>query len=1024
MSRKQLSTLFFSFILFFLILGLVLNSVSAAVGLTLEYYYDTNDISVRNLYAILDNGTIYLIRDNNVLRAKWVSNNTNMWYVSYGFGNAQTSILDLSRTEEYVFSIGLPGGLHTLKAHYVQNGAQYKTKATGITPTATSYYISSSYDETKVGFNADNNCYVWDVTTNAITRTHTNYNGAWFPKFSNTLDYFIYNNTHFVIADAITGLFDVEKNISLVMPWLSLSDRGIADVCYKNNYVWVAWYNQSLNSDNGIIGIDPSDFTIAVDNITSYTSYTDDGEALVIDVSNDDGYLVVGDDDGGTLCLIQTDIDIVTGSGFTGECYGRFSNGNSYIIVQENGIDAGSSNIVPWIYKTDFMPSEEITEKNTIYVKLYDAYTNEKLYLISSSFIGPILTGVRGDVFSDLTNDLQYCFYDGGDCSNFGYGWPMTLNLYFTPGGYHWFNISHDTNLVGWTLGNAKTYYNFSTYMQFYDGQTYSIYLEPVEADVDYFINGKCTRNLYGDQFCLHTNKNTYSYGETIYIRYKLPKLPNPRMDPRQIGIWGYNDSWPWPFGDDGRTAVFIFGSPDNLWSLLAPFGDNSQLLFDGQYHVISLPDYYEPIFGLQKIEIGIFEQSDIWLYDEHHLSDVFFTITGDPFNPSGNISSVSPSEPKLGQIVNITFDANNRGQLWYRMVGDPENNRVLITDFQYIDSAPGSNLYVERKFWDIGTYILELDVYDGFGYSTEDTKLFWVNSTQETPGGVGYNVEFLEAIPRYVVAGYDTVKITYRTKKDNTAIVIRDPVKQITRFSTMVNTGVGVYNFTLPTYAEIGNWNITMNGTDTLYSGFNVIADENNYLDFTKEVFTIDESFSFIINHDKRIKIIFFKDNLSVGTPVYMEEFEFQNTVYTIPKTYIKPEVGSYRVEMWQINNYIQVRKLAEDNCRVIIAPLPKITESGYGNFWNMLALGGDMFGGETYGLAFIAIIILVVVTLIMMEIKAGNDITFLIDVALMLYFVWIGWLPIWLGLISIVIAGLLFGEAFTKKLKIGGKK
>lgn len=1030
MSRNLLSTLFLFFILIILFTNIMVYPVVADVGLTLQYYYDNNDIAVRNCYAILDNASKYCIRDNNYLRVNWVSNNTMIWGINYGSGNALTSILDISRTESLVYSVGLPGSLHTLRANYIQNATQFKSKNTGLSASVIHHTISSSYDETKVGFNAGSNCYVWDLTTNAITRTHNNYNGAWFPKFKNTLDYFIYNSTHFVIADAVTGLFDVTRNISLTIPWLSYSDRGIADVCYKNTYVWVCWYNKSLISDNGIIGVDPSDFTIAVDNLTGYTPYTDDGEALVIDVTNDDGYIIVGDDDGGTLSLIQTNNDVALGTGYTGECYGRFSNGNSYVIVQQNGIDASSSSIDPWIYQTEFSPSEEETEKSTIYINLYDAQTREKLNLISGDFIGPIYTGVRGDIYSSLTNNLQYCFYDGGDCSQYGYGWPIQLDLYFTPGSYNWLNISHYPNLVGVSGGvSVTTYYNYSTFMQFYDEQIYSIYLERIDSGVDWFTNGKCVKDLYGEKYCLHTNKDLYNYGETIYIRYKLPKLPlkigpSNRLDPRQIGIWGYNDSCPWLFGDNGQNAVFMFGSPDNFWSYTVPFGDQSQLIFDGQYHVITLPEYWPPKYQYQLIEVGIFEQSAPILYDERYLHDVYFTIAGDPFTASGNITSVSPSEPKIGQLTNITFDANNKGSLWFRIIGDPDNERYLLTDFQYLNKPPGSNLYIERKFYDFGVYILELDVYDGFYQETVDTKLFWINATMETPGGAGYNVEFLETIPRYVVAGYDVVKVTYRTKKDNTAILIRDPVGQITRYSTSVNTGVGVYNFTLPTYAEIGNWNITMNGTDTLYSGFNVIADENNYIDFTKEVFTVEESFSFVISHDKRVKLIFYKDNKSVGIPIFLEDFEFSNSLFTVSLNYVKPEVGSYKVEMWQINNYIQIRKLAEDNCRVIKAPVEKITDSGYGNFWQMLALGGELFGGETYGLAFLGLLLIIVVTVMLIELKVKDDTIFLIDVGLMLYLVWLGWLPIWLGLISIVIAGLLFGEAFTKKLKIGGKK
>jgi hypothetical protein len=392
-------------------------------------------------------------------------------------------------------------------------------------------------------------------------------------------------------------------------------------------------------------------------------------------------------------------------------------------------------------------------------------------------------------------------------------------------------------------------------------------------------------------------------------------------------------------------------------------------------------------------------------------------------WTPSGNISGISPTTPMIGQQVTFTIDANNFGQLEYKQVDAAAWHR--ISHFEVFTG----NRQINFTFWSFGIYNIQLLVSDGYTFVEVDSAILWVNLTNDTAGGHGYNVEFLQAQPHRAIAGWDTMHITYRTLKNNANLKIRNARGETTIYSTQLNAGYGVHKFALPNWAAIGPWNVSLEGNDTIYTEFYVIADENNFVEFTKNTYYDTEPFEIYLRHDQPVIVQFLHNGDPVGADLYLDTGQHPNGIMQVEAYTANPEPGNWSVELYSSNDRIKRQLLARDNCEVIYNSAAREAEykkEGYDSILAMIAMAAPLFGGGEAGFWFLSLFILIGVVgmvLYMGGNKIKNDTIFLLLILTTLCLTMIGWLPWWVAIVAIIIAALAIGPTFTKKMGFGGR-
>jgi hypothetical protein len=651
-------------------------------------------------------------------------------------------------------------------------------------------------------------------------------------------------------------------------------------------------------------------------------------------------------------------------------------------------------------------------EAGDINLKVYDSVTGQQVYCFGHDTI----SNVDDDfIYTEIHSDLWAGDYD--PTQQWGLIISLDVNIPST-GEYHFINL---TFIVGQIDGVIRYFYNITNYLQLFPGQTYSIYISDV---IQYGGYDNCKQNDYefGDsgfaQIC--TDKDQYTQGESINLRYVAPDpiyLHEHHMPTGAYFIWIYdveNLGWLWWETDGGQSA-------DN-YAYLSDWA----VSLDNHYHYLHWD--YDPgeTYGYKTVTGGLdhykcfmgHSGGGLFGVDLHLVSGPEFYVIGGDFRPMGNFTSISPSEPKLGQMVNISFNANNNGYITVRNVLDPSGNEIRLTEFQRFEGIE----HVNRQFFDFGSYELKLYVNGGVEFTVVDTYNFDITDINGSYGDFGFGIEFLTVEPSRVIAGFDVVYINYRSLDDTGTITVIDARGQTTSYGTVVGTGKGVLNITLPNYAAIGEWNVSLvTENNTLYSSFNVIAEENNWVEFAQNVYYEGGQFNVKLKHDKKVELVFLKDGQEIGTNWYLDVGILPSGIYDVPMDKVIPTPGSWTVELWQVNNFVKIKKLASDTCIVEEESKNPITEGGYDDIFSILAQGAGSIAGGEFGYAFMAIIIILVVIVSLAQMKLKNDTIFFIGIITALFMVYIGWLPLWIVVVSIVLAGLLFSSAFSKKLGIG---
>lgn len=594
-------------------------------------------------------------------------------------------------------------------------------------------------------------------------------------------------------------------------------------------------------------------------------------------------------------------------------------------VYHNNSFYDGTSQSFDIIYKftvecvEEETPSNDTSETNAtakdIYIKFYDKSNGDLL-----RFKG--LDVAESLMFSyDFIDALLYSTYTtNGLRSSYQTNDYLTVNINFTEGTFITFKVMDFDfkNYRGREDGSYKMFKAMEYTIQAYEGQTYTFYLEPVGFIDGVIYNNSGNDKTSGSVECA-INKRYYDFGETIRLRYKLPSeqwlVENGyvRSSYYRLKIYNKDD---YLFGYVRRNA---------FWEASRVY-EYAGLIFDNTYHTLDIPIISYNAYGFDDYyndyEIVIENWDRDFLKKDTLLDSLYFWVTGDEYIPNGTIYDIEPNPAYFGQSVTISWFSNGQGRI---EINYPSGDTYFSVPYLYSDGLHT----IEKTMTGIGTFSVELYTYsilENTSYPV-DTDTLVVNPLggNGTYGSYGFGLPYLY-IPNYrVIAGYDTVQIYYRTYKNNSILKVLSPRGETTYFSTTVsNQSDNVLNIPIPNYMQIGEWNVTflcgdINGTSTtLYSSFNVVNEENNWIEFTKHVYNTDEVFEVFIKHSYRVALTLYKDDVAQGETIIFNLGEYANAKYLIPLSVITPSIGNWRVEMWRINDRNIVYELAEDECIV----------------------------------------------------------------------------------------------------------
>lgn len=560
----------------------------------------------------------------------------------------------------------------------------------------------------------------------------------------------------------------------------------------------------------------------------------------------------------------------------------------------------------------------------TINLRLHNIVTGNILYWKGKNVSGGQYSVMGSKDYTDcylILEDFPTGYGNNNYCLTETF--PITFN--FTEGSIIDFSFTNSMALTDFlcNIGVNDIFFKGMTYqLEVHSGSIYDIYLQPtIYIDgVDYnYCGGNDITNGYVS-VCL--NKKEYAFGESARLQYYLP-----------TGNWLISNGWlthGWYFAFFD-TSEYFYGSRLNKWDYINRLEITPEQ-FDGNRHTsdFEITTYnwhgYEQYY--QKYECCILNYENGWFDKELMFDRMFFYSTGSDFSPNGSIISVSPSPAYSGQAVTISFLSNGIGRL---EINYPSGEKMFSQAYLYSNAIHN----ITKTIIGNGIYSIELYTYSAVTNTTDLVahQFLTVSVLGEngTYGSYGYGVPYLY-IPQYrVIAGYDTISIFYRTYRNNSRLNITSPRGELTFFSTTVsNESDNVLTIESQSYMQIGTWNVSLEGGDiygnleTLNTSFNVITEENSWIEFSKHTFYDNEPFGLFIKHGSyRVSLTFYKNDIAQGESILFNVGEpEESTIYSVPFNKVTPSIGYWRVEMWRINDRNIIYELAEWNCYVISSP------------------------------------------------------------------------------------------------------
>lgn len=577
-------------------------------------------------------------------------------------------------------------------------------------------------------------------------------------------------------------------------------------------------------------------------------------------------------------------------------------------------------------------------EEDTFYLRLWNIEDGQRLaiYGLGNNNLGQFVCveGVRhikGSVVVDDADPELHVY-----SQYYGSSEDIPITAVFNQG------ESYSVHIVGADEGYIPacidgTWTNFESKdkdITLYAGQTYDFWLYPLDytGQQDYSIcnTGWCWKcDNVEPKFCLA--KTDYAYDEPITIKYKFPH-PKYLLECGKPTT-GYIISL---YDPDNKPFPF-YPSPDN--DLYTWKQSQSDFYVDGEWHYLQFNT--STYYGIKKSYARYFlhfYHTD--LFDMMDCPSPAFAVTGETFTPEGSIISISPANPKMNQEIEISFTANTTGDLYIEH--DISGDWVKLP---YVYSSGTHLSYYTPMLPDTYTVILYSDYQD----TVLDTDSFTCSGDFDLSGYAGYNVEYLEMFEYRFIAGDPNrnVTIKYRALKNGT-LVIQTPRGENSSYSTAVNTSGRMHSFHLPSNAPIGEWNVTLFANSTHYTSFNVVSEENNYVEFGKNVYYDNEQFNLLIKHTYYVGILFKWNGVAQG-----ETWRLADTQYTyernlpVPKTIANPKgkIGTWTVELWRLNFENKQYILASHVCTVEIYVAPLDTEGGF-QFPNLGVVMGSFVG------------------------------------------------------------------------------
>lgn len=578
-----------------------------------------------------------------------------------------------------------------------------------------------------------------------------------------------------------------------------------------------------------------------------------------------------------------------------------------YIYVVCEGAQNGQQIYIDDInISTSFDDDEETNAP--FYFELYDIHSGSQLNIEGKGNFQGFCDSACG--YSNYVQTYFYCpdlwsgDYPGfeGGC----HGSTITVEGYnYDTGSKHQFGFLYP---IGCVNGEVRGYTTWIKNVTLYPGRTYSIFLSEFGYDDENLI-GICNMDRWGDEFggdpfdtffCIEFEN--YSMGQTLRTKYRLP-----------TEYWmlhnGYStENYEFQLHDKSK---YPWENPVKTWDLSDYNGFTGDYETDFQIEV-STDNGFAEVPRQYHLKIA----SNLW---NPWINSPDFFVGTDEWDPSGEILSVNPDPPAYGQETQISFIANNTCKLKLTNPGSGfeewSEEYLYSTQTHFYHFNP-----LAFGYWNVELFVEvhneSFVLVDNYGFTV-------VNDSGE-PGEPAYNVEYLY-IPDYriIAGGNQTVNIQYRILSAEGWLNITSPRDEQTPYSTSINASGRQHVFTLKPPIPLGTWNVSMVGQNTFYSTFNVIAEENNYVEFVKNEYYEDEPFTVLLKHSYYVALRFYKDDIAVGESWRLREGQYPfETNLPVPYQYARPSVGNWRVELWRVNQELQMYKLAEWSCRVIPSP------------------------------------------------------------------------------------------------------
>lgn len=427
------------------------------------------------------------------------------------------------------------------------------------------------------------------------------------------------------------------------------------------------------------------------------------------------------------------------------------------------------------------------------------------------------------------------------------------------------------------------------------------------------------------DWIGLKTDHKEYYIGQNIIFSYYIP---DEDFSDGYSLVMHKHPNWVSGGGFWGTQSIF----DNNVWKvpdvgLTLDYGQWITMILDSS----TFTGGYPSVDTEYRINLG--KDNAYWWFwnDIPTANGLTFKLLNVPLTPTGTFGSPSPVSPDVGTTVTFPFSGiNNYG----RVVFDDlfSQSEPPFVAFNILDSA------VTYEFDLPSVYRVDLQVWNGDDeFITVDTiSSFYVNSTTGNDT-FGWQVEYLDPERKMIVVGLHPLEFAYSTLKAGTTdIVIRNPDGDTTRYSTQISSPArGIYSHMLASNVPIGIWNVTMYGNETFYFEFTVVADEHNYIDFVKLEYGVGDQFQVYVVHNTNSIIKFYKWDeikklyVGKGAKTYLD-VTIPNGLITIEHDVVAPESGDWRVELWECDNRIEIRKLASYDCTVTVTASSVVIPTG----------------------------------------------------------------------------------------------